>query len=574
MAFGLACTLVTGLAWGYWSIGSVPGGNGQAQAATVGQGATPTTTVVGSTITVSWTASTLSNGQAVTGYKIKRYSEATHTSQTILSACTGTVTALSCVESNVPAGDWVYTVTPVFATNWLGAESQDSDPVTSDSTVPVNDISLLPVRGGAFKSGNTVYYRGTAPGSVKFSNAVIDLESGPASSTTTALGGTSTGFSHTPSTVSTPSGGPFLSNAFSWTAGTTTAPTDVVTGRDGSGNTAPTTLSFVNDSTAPTGNIAYSNSDQAGRSVVVTFSAADVGSGVNTRQVQRASAPLTGGTCGTFTGFANIGSANPSSPYTDTQVTNGNCYVYKYVITDKVGNQYGATNANVAKVGIAGAIAGTSGLLSHWRLGEAATGSVSADSFTGTSGALLTSRAGETGATWTNLLGGPDNKEKISPDGRAYRDGDKVALISASGTPASADYSVAADLHVKTVFASDAARVIGRVQGTGASLKYYAAGRSSAGAWQIAEGTNNNVAQLAAGSVAALTAGQTYRVRLDISGTTNTVLTLYVNGVQVLQTTDAAAPLTSAGPAGIMDGLHGGGSPNKTATSGIHIDNF
>ena len=167
------------------------------------------------------------------------------------------MTATSCVESNVPSGDWVYTVTPVFATNWLGAESQDSDPVTSDGTAPVNDISLAVVSGGAVKTGNTVYYRGTAAGSLRFSNAVVDLGSGPASSATAALGGTSTGWTHTPSTVSTPAGGPFVSNLFSWAAGTTSAPTEVVTGRDVSGNTAQTTLSFVNDSTNPTGSITY-----------------------------------------------------------------------------------------------------------------------------------------------------------------------------------------------------------------------------------------------------------------------------------------------------------------------------
>ena len=91
LAFGLACTLVTGLAWGYWSIGSVPGGNGQAQAATVGQGSTPTTTVAGDAITITWAATTLTNGQAVDGYKVNRYSAGLHASQTILSACTGTV---------------------------------------------------------------------------------------------------------------------------------------------------------------------------------------------------------------------------------------------------------------------------------------------------------------------------------------------------------------------------------------------------------------------------------------------------------------------------------------------------
>ncbi len=114
---------------------------------------------------------------------------------------------------------------------------------------------------------------------------------------------------------------------------------------------------------------------------------------------------------------------------------------------------------------------------------------------------------------------------------------------------------MAADFHVKTVFTNDAARVIGRVQGSGASLKYYTAGRSTAGAWQIAEGTNTTVTQLATATAAALTAGQTYRVRLEMSGTTTTTLTLYVNGVQVLTVNDTTAPLIIAGKAGIMDGL-------------------
>ena len=41
---------------------------------------------------------------------------------------------------------------------------------------------------------------------------------------------------------------------------------------------------------------------------------------------------------------------NPNSPYADTTVTNGNCYQYQYVVTDLVGNQFVATNVNVAKV--------------------------------------------------------------------------------------------------------------------------------------------------------------------------------------------------------------------------------
>ena len=574
LAFGLACTLVTGLAWGYWSIGSVPGGNGQAQAATVGQGNTPTTTVNGNAVTVSWAASTLTNGQPVDGYRIKRYSEATHTSQTILSACTGTLTATTCVESNVPSGSWVYTVTPVFGANWVGVESQDSNPVTADGTAPVNDISLSAVSGGAFKAGNTVYYRGAAAGSLRLSNALVDLGSGPASSATAALGGTSTGWTHSPSTVSTPTGGPFVSNVFSWSAGSTSAPTEVVTGRDVSGNTAQTTVSFTNDSTAPTGSISYADGNATGRSVALTLTAADSGSGLNTRQIQRASAPLTGSTCGTFSSFANFGSTNPTSPYADTTVTNGNCYKYRYVVTDKVGNSYTATSANVAKVGYAGAVAGTSGLLSHWRFGEGAATSVSLDSFTGTSGGKLTSRSGETGATWTNLLGGPEDKETISPEGRAFRAGNKMALLTASGTPASENYSVAADFHVKSLVTNDSIGVIGRQQGTGTSLKYYTAGRSTGGAWSIGEVSNTTLTPLITATAAPLTAGQTYRVRLEMSGTTTTTLTLFVNGAQVLTVNDTTSPLTAVGKAGIVDGATGFDTVTKSATTGMHFDNF
>ena len=111
--------------------------------------------------------------------------------------------------------------------------------------------------------------------------------------------------------------------------------------------------------------------------MAITLTAADAGSGIASRQIQHASAPLTGGTCGTFTSFTNLGPANPTSPYTDNTVMNGNCYKYQYVVTDLVGNQYVATNANVAKVGYAGAVALTAGLLSHWRLGEGAASSVS-----------------------------------------------------------------------------------------------------------------------------------------------------------------------------------------------------
>ena len=408
LAASAALTLVAGTAWAYWTADSTPGGNGAAAATSVNQGATPSGSVSGQSVTVSWAATTLANGQPVGGYVIKRFDSVTLVQQTINSACAGVVATTSCVEANVPVGSWRYSVTPVIGANWQGAESVRSSPVVVvavDVTAPTNNLSLSSITGGAFLSGPTVFYRGTATGGFRVTNAVADAGSGPASSQTSALGGTTTGWTHTGSTVSTPPGGPYVSNPFSWGAATTSSPTVTVTGRDVSGNAAPTTLTMTNDSTVTSASVSYTDGPVASPSIAVTFSASDAGAGLDTRQLQRASASFTGGSCDTFSTFANIGPAQPTSPYTDTNVGAGTCYKYQYVVTDRVGNQQTATSASVARVDYAGAVNATSGLLSHWRLGEASVPLSSSDSFTGTSGTTLIAHAGEIGASWTHRTG-------------------------------------------------------------------------------------------------------------------------------------------------------------------------
>ncbi len=126
-----------GAAWGYWSTGSMAGGNGSAAAASVNPGATPTASAVGQAVTVSWAASTLSNGQPVTGYEVKRYDAGSLVVQTVLSDCSGTITVTSCVENDVPTGLWTYSVTPVIATNWRGPESAKSTTLVVGNVAPV-----------------------------------------------------------------------------------------------------------------------------------------------------------------------------------------------------------------------------------------------------------------------------------------------------------------------------------------------------------------------------------------------------------------------------------------------------
>ncbi|WP_309710175.1 LamG domain-containing protein [Pseudolysinimonas sp.] len=377
-----ALVLVGGAAWSYWLAAVTAGSAGSALATSVNAGATPTANASGANVTVSWSASTLTNGMAVSGYEIRRYNSTTLVQQTILSACTGTVTALSCVENSVPSGTWRYSVTPVIGTNWRGAESAMSTVVTVDTIAPINSLTLSSITGGASLTGTTVYYRGTAVGSFTLTNALTDGGTGPASSQTAALGGTTTGWTHTPSTVSTPTGGPYVSNTFSWAAATTGSPTEAVVGRDVIGNTATTNLTFTNDSTAPAvGTISYINGTQPGKSVSVTFTTGtDGGAGIVTRQLQRAQVAFTSGACGTpYSAFANIGPGLPTSPYVDTTVVNSYCYMYQYVVTDGVGNQSITTTTDVSLIDYGGAVAVTSGLISRWRLGDASTAGVMDD---------------------------------------------------------------------------------------------------------------------------------------------------------------------------------------------------
>ncbi|HTL23333.1 MAG TPA: chitobiase/beta-hexosaminidase C-terminal domain-containing protein, partial [Mycobacteriales bacterium] len=214
-----------------------------------------------------------------------------------------------------------------------------------DTQAPANSLSLsnLSPSGSALKVGTRVYYRGavTGGGSFKLTNAVTDGESAPASSATAALGGTTSGWTHTPSTVSTPAGGPYDSNAFSWSQGTTSSPTEVVTAADAAGNTtAAPSLTFTNDSNAPTGGALTVNGGATWSTTgnfnidtrtdyTETQSANE--SGLASSTLTRASASLTNNSCGTYGSPTTI----VGSP---AQSLSTGCYLYTLTGVDQLGN--------------------------------------------------------------------------------------------------------------------------------------------------------------------------------------------------------------------------------------------
>ena len=124
--------------------------------------------------------------------------------------------------------------------------------------------------------------------------------------------------------------------------------------KDNAGNVQTTVSRTVKiDKAAPTGgSITYTDGYYTATSVPITYTTGtDTGSSLNTTsgKIQRASATLSGGSCGTFGSFSDLVTESDGG-YTDTSVTNGNCYKYQYIISDNAGNTATYTSSNVAKI--------------------------------------------------------------------------------------------------------------------------------------------------------------------------------------------------------------------------------
>jgi hypothetical protein len=122
-----AALVLAGAATAGWQ--PAGGGAGAAKSKTMPTlaAAKPTATVNSNAVTVTWTASTFPEGGSVPSYVVKRY-DALGNLQTVGAACAGLVTGTTCTESGVPAGTWMYSITPA-AGSWRGVEGPQSDAV-------------------------------------------------------------------------------------------------------------------------------------------------------------------------------------------------------------------------------------------------------------------------------------------------------------------------------------------------------------------------------------------------------------------------------------------------------------
>ena len=159
----LAILAVPGVALASW----VEAGSGSASAGAVDMpaGPTPVVNATGRTVNVSWATARFPDTTAVSAYLVTRY-DTGGVVQSIGAGCSGEITALTCTESSVPAGSWVYTVTAKQG-GWTGPESDESSPVTVESASlsfsSSTSISALPTTLSGtvanFLPGETLTFR-------------------------------------------------------------------------------------------------------------------------------------------------------------------------------------------------------------------------------------------------------------------------------------------------------------------------------------------------------------------------------------------------------------------------------
>jgi lysophospholipase L1-like esterase len=192
------------------------------------------------------------------------------------------------------------------------------------------------------------------------------------------------------------------------------------------------------------------------------------------------------------------------------------------------------------------------------------------DTFTDAAGASLVAHTPETGGPWVAQPGVTTNEGRITGAGR-LRPNQASCMFQVSASPGSADHYAEADV----VFLSEVSGTGGGVavrMSEAAHTAYFGRWAQGGSGWQIYKTIAGTSTLLNSTTSAALNASNPIRrIRLEVTGAVDPVLTLKVDGAVVLTVTDnSGTRITAAGKVGVRCNR----TTALTDTSGAHLDNF
>jgi hypothetical protein len=239
--------------------------------------------------------------------------------------------------NNITPGDWaaeLYRYTNSSCTNdKIRVQTPADFTVTAGNRAPVANNQNVSTNVYTAKSITLV---------------ATDADSNPMtySIETYPLNGSLTGTA--PNVIYTPTANYYGSDSFTFKA------------NDGTVDSNIATVSItILDNVAPTGgSIDYADGLYTIASIPISYSiGSDAESGMNiaSGRIQRASATLSNGICGSFGSFSNLVTESDGL-HTDNSVTDKHCYKYRYLIADNKGNTATYVSANVAKVSTTGSL--------------------------------------------------------------------------------------------------------------------------------------------------------------------------------------------------------------------------
>ncbi|MDX6484081.1 MAG: hypothetical protein QOE95_1852, partial [Gaiellaceae bacterium] len=271
-------------------------------------------------------------------------------------------------------------------------ETVQSKTIQIDTTAPTTPTLGISALTNAIASGNTVYFRPGVAGGFNLSASSSDGESGVASYAFPALGA---GWS---------ASGTGASRAYSFTnaAADPAEPNNVTATNNAGQSSAPASVTVTADSSAPSGgSVDYVDGFRSSASVALTLDdGSDSGAGIDTTSevLERSTATFSNGACVGFGSFTAL-VVDPSASYTDLTVATGNCYRYRYLVQDRVGNVATYTSTAVVKFDL-DPPAATQGNPGPYLHGTVTLTGTATDTGGSDVGALAFQYSDDSGATW------------------------------------------------------------------------------------------------------------------------------------------------------------------------------